>query len=106
MEFRTSLRAMVIARIAAAWVHVGLDIGMVFFSIYFVHSVGTTPRNRAVLQQALSIAKSYGSPWMIAGDLNMPPAILLQSCGPMLEQADAYVFAFSEATRCPQRGGA
>ena len=91
-------------RIAAAWMHVGPDKGMVVISVYLVHTVGPTPINRSVVQRALSIAKSYGSPWIIARVFNMSPSIMVHSWDPMLEQADAYVFAPSEPTHRPRSG--
>ena len=73
-------------------------------SVYLVHAVGPTPFHRSIVQRALSIAKAYGSPWIIAGDFNMSPSIMVHSWGPMLEQADAYVFAPSEPTHRPRSG--
>ena len=92
-------------RIAAAWTHMGPDTGMVIFSVYLFHTEGPTKRNKDILCRALSIAKAYGSPWLIAGDFNMPPGLMLHSWGAMIELADAYVVAPSEETHRP-RGSA
>ena len=81
-----------------------LDSGMVVFSLYFFHSEGASLRNKALFQKAMSIAASYGSPWIIAGDLNCVFEAILAQWADSLERANAYVVATKEATHCPPAG--
>ena len=91
-------------RVAAAWAHVGPDTGMIFVSVYLYHSEGPTARNRAIIQKALAVAQSHGSPWILAGDMNMPPTMFMQAWGGLLELANAYLMAPEQATHCPTSG--
>ena len=91
-------------RIAAAWVNVGPDTGIVIISVYLFHTELLTARNRGILNQAIAIARNYGSPWLIAGDLNMPPNVLMAHWGEILENIDGYIIATKEPTHRPKCG--
>ena len=62
-------------RIAHAWVNVrgGLRIFSVYFSVYFWHSEGWTPRNEALLEAVLKRTRTTKHPWLMACDANMSP---------------------------------
>ena len=89
-------------RVTAAWVHVGPKTGIVVISVYLFHTEELTARNKAIVNRALAIARSYGSPWIIAGDFNTSPEMFLKHWGNMLEAADAYVVAPSDTTHRPR----
>ena len=91
-------------RIAGAWVHLGPDSGMVILSVYLFHSEGASLRNKAILRQALAVAASYGSPWLIASDFNCEPEFVLSHWADGLEKANAYVVATEEPTHRPSVG--
>ena len=91
-------------RIAAAWLQLGPDVGIVFMTVYLYHSEGATIRNRKILQQPLSVVKAYGSPWVIVGDFHMLPDQLCATWGSMIDAVDGYIFASDEPTHCPTRG--
>ena len=74
------------------------------FSLYLYHSEEASLRNKALFQKAMSIAASYGSPWIIAGDFNCVPEAILAQWADSLERANAYVVATKEATHCPSAG--
>ena len=62
-------------RIAHAWVNVrgGLRIFSVYFSVYFWHSEGWTPRNEALLEAVLKRTRTTKHPWLMACDADMSP---------------------------------
>ena len=102
-EFDHSLKSHP-GRIAAAWLNVGPDTGIVVISVYLFHTEALTTRNRGILNHAIAIAKNHGSPWLIAGDLNMPPNVLMAHWGEILENIDGYILATKEPTHRPKVG--
>ena len=92
-------------RIAAAWIQIGPPSGIVLISIYLFHSEGMTVRNRSLFQRAMAVARAYGSPWIIAGDFNESPEVMLQQWGSTLEETDSYVISPNQSTHRP-RGAA
>ena len=80
-----------LGRLSGAWVQVGPDTGILVLSVFFCTTLkGAIVRNKNIVRKALSVAANYGSPWIIAGDLNMAPSVLLHRWGPMIELADAF----------------
>ena len=92
-------------RIAASWIQIGPPTGIVLVSIYLFHSEGMTARNRSLFQRAMAVVRAYGSPWIIAGDFNESPEVILQQWGSTLEKTDSFVIAPNQSTNRP-RGGA
>ena len=91
-------------RLTAAWVNVGPSTGMLFLSMYLYHTEGLTARNRCIVLKAFALARSYGSPWVIAGDFNAPPSFMMQHFGEIIEEADAYILAPSDTTHTSKTG--
>ena len=91
-------------RITAAWINVGPSTGMLLLSIYLYHTEGMSARNRGILQKTIALTRSYGSPWIIAGDFNAPPSFMMQHFGEILEEVDAYILAPSEPTHSSKLG--
>ena len=89
-------------RIAAAWIHVGPKTGLVVISVYLFHTEELSTRNKAIVNRAVAIARSYGSPWIVAGDFNTAPEMFLRHWGKLLEAADAYLVAPSQTTNRPR----
>ena len=90
--------------VAAAWVNLGPDTGLVIISVYLFHTEALIARNRGILNHAIAIAKNYGTPWFIAGDFNMPPNVLMTHWGEVLENVDGYIIATQEPTHRPKVG--
>ena len=65
-----------------------------------------TPRNRALLLSAIALAKAIGSPWIVGGDMNMPPDELVCGASTLLEQANAYVYATERPSNYPTNAAA
>ena len=93
-------------RLSALWVQVGPDTGLILMTIYLYHSEGLSARNARLVEHAVAVAKSYGSPWLICGDLNMAPDEFSHLFGYVLEMANAFIFAPDEPTHCPSGGTA
>ena len=91
-------------RLSGVWVHAGPDSGMLILSVYLFHTEGASMRNKALLRRALSVAASYGSPWLIAGDFNCEPDFVLSHWADALERANAYIVATAEPTHRPSAG--
>ena len=93
-------------RISAAWLQIGPPSGVVVISLYLYTQEGMTPRNRGLLSTAVALARASGSPWIVGGDMNMPPGDLASGASSVLEQANAYVFATERPTNYPTSGAA
>ena len=91
-------------RLSGVWVHAGPDSGMLVLSVYLFHTEGASMRNKALLRRALSVAASYGSPWLIASDFNCEPDFVLSHWADALERANAYIVATAEPTHRPSAG--
>ena len=76
---------------------------MIIISVYLFHTEEMTDRNRDIIKRALALARSCGSPWLIAGDFNMAPSVFAQHCGCLLEPANAYILCPNAATHRPRR---
>ena len=50
------------------------------------------------------MARYFGRPWIIGADFQMPPDVLQQHIGTLLDETDAYIVAPSEATHRPEQG--
>ncbi len=78
-------------RLAAMWVQSTTGSGILVISVYWWTNEGASPRNVALLEAALSLALSFGSLWVIAGDFNVPPALLVAAAGRLLDRAGAAI---------------
>eukprot|EP00975_Prorocentrum_lima_P027783 5841391-Prorocentrum_lima.AAC.1 len=65
-------------------------------SIYLLDGLGLVGENVDILNKAFSIAKAMGMPFIIAGDFNFPPEVLVGH--PLLAALDAVVVAPSLPT--------
>ena len=63
-------------RIVAAWADLYVRGGIVVISVYMWCSEGLSLRNLSVLDAVGCLVKSYGMPWIMAGDLKFPPEVL------------------------------
>ncbi len=93
-------------RLAAMWVQSTTGSGILVVSVYWWTNEGASPRNVALLEAALSLTLSFGSLWVIAGDFNVPPALLVAAAGRMLDRAGALIKAPDGPTNYPGRGEA
>ena len=81
-------------RITQAWVHVR---GVCeFFSVYFWHSEGWTPRNEALLEAVLKRARVTRHPWLVACDAHTSPVDFEKSLWCWKNQM--YVVVFEKAS--------
>ena len=78
--------------------------GVLVVSVYLFTGEGPSPRNRAVLSQALMVAKASGSPWIIGGDFQDTPNELCEWARDMIERAGGKVVSTSEPTIYPSTG--
>ena len=91
-------------RLAGAWIQAGRDTGMLVLSVYLYHTEGASARNRSILRAAFPTVASYGSPWVIAGDFNCDPEMILAHWSESLERTNAFVIATKQPTHCPTAG--
>ncbi len=70
--------------------------GFHYVSQYLRDSEGASPQNLAHLDKTAALIKSLKGPWVIAGDLNMPPEVL-KATG-FIEFIDGVVIAIADPT--------
>jgi endonuclease/exonuclease/phosphatase family metal-dependent hydrolase len=64
-------------RVLVTWVAAVVKGGLYVISIYLIDTVGLNDANRAILEAVAQVIKTIKGPWIIAGDFNMNPDILL-----------------------------
>ena len=66
-------------RIASAWVASVLKGGIQIFSVYLIDSVGINEANKKILDAITATIQTLSGPWIIAGDWNVNPNVLVGS---------------------------
>ncbi len=95
-----------LGRLAAMWVQSTAGSGLLVITAYWWTNEGASPRNVALLEAALALAQSFGGLWVLGGDFNVPPALLVSTAGRMLDRAGAIIKAPEVPTNYPGRGEA
>ncbi len=93
-------------RLAAMWVQSTAGSGILIITMYWWTNEGASPRNVALLETALALAQSFGGLWVLGGDFNVPPPLLVSAAGRMLDRAGAIIKAPEAPTNYPGRGEA
>ena len=91
-------------RAVALWVQQVVPCGVLVISVYLYTGEGPTPRNRAIMGQALMAARSSGSPWVIGGDFQDAPQDIFEWAQDMVEKAGGKVVSTVEPTIYPSVG--
>ncbi len=93
-------------RIAVQWIQAVLPSGVLCISVYLFHSEGPSPRNLAILDQALATARISECIWCLALDANQAPEELLAWAAPLVQRSDGKVVAPDSPTHYPSVGQA
>ena len=59
-------------RLSAVWARIAPPIGIAILSAYLWHSEVLTLRNRNLVLRAMAVAKSFGCPWILGADFQIP----------------------------------
>ena len=92
-------------RVASLWIQQVAPGGILLVSCYLYVGEGSSNRNVELLSHALRIARMSGCPWVMGLDAQQEPSELLKWAAPMVDRAEAGVFAPSEPTHFPGVGG-
>jgi len=66
-------------RIASAWVASVLKGGIQIFSVYLINTVGINEANKKILDAIAATILTLSGPWIISGDWNVNPDVLIGS---------------------------
>ena len=91
-------------RAVALWVQQVVPCGILVISVYLFTGEGPTPRNRAIMGQALMTASVSGSPWIIGGDFQDSPQDIMEWAQDMMEKAGGRIVSTDEPTIYPSVG--
>ncbi len=93
-------------RIAVHWVQAILPCGVLCISVYLFHSEGASPRNLAILDQALATARASECVWCMGLDANQSPEELLAWAAPLVQLSNGKLVAPDAPTHYPATGQA